>query len=120
MTDLFLPSVLADFGTKVEKFKLGVEAAVPYGKLVTKQLILDLGVSLGINVTAHVTAENCRMMKNVISGVMYLTFTNPEPNMLRFVTEERRKGWEFESNLTFSPMGKSRNNTRYTCFTVKD
>ena len=39
MTDLFLPSVLADFGTKVEKFKLGVEAAVPYGKLVTKQLI---------------------------------------------------------------------------------
>merc|ERR1712037_575972 len=44
-------------------------------------------------------------MKNVISGVMYLTFTNPEPNMLRFVTEERRKGWEFESNLTFSPMG---------------
>ena len=45
------------------------------------------------------------MMKNVISGVMYLTFTNPEPNMLRFVTEERRKGWKFESNLTFSPMG---------------
>ena len=53
-------------------------------------------------------AENCRMMKNVISGVMYLTFTNPEPNMLRFVTEERRKGWKFESNLTFSPVGKLR------------
>ena len=48
----------------------------------------------------------CRMMKNIISGVMYLTFTNPEPNVLRFDTEERVKGWTFESNLTFSPMGE--------------
>ena len=40
------------------------------------------------------------------SGVMYLTFTNPVPNVLHFVTEERVKGWQFESNLTFSPMGK--------------
>ena len=53
------------------------------------------------------------MMKNVISGVMYLTFTNPEPNMLRFVTEERRKGWKFESNLTFSPMGKLQKSHNY-------
>ena len=34
-----LSSVLADFGSKVERFELGVEAAVPYGKLVTKQLL---------------------------------------------------------------------------------
>ena len=40
------------------------------------------------------------------SGVMYLTFTNPEPNVLNFVTEERVRGWQFESNLTFSPMGR--------------
>ena len=40
------------------------------------------------------------------SGVMYLTFTNPTPNVLNFVTEERVRGWQFESNLTFSPMGE--------------
>ena len=61
--------------------------------------------------------ETCRELKNIISGIMHITFTNPEPNVLRVLTEERVKGWKFNTTLTFSPMGKrERENRSYTQF----
>merc|ERR1719507_1469405 len=43
--------------------------------------------------------------RNEDDGVMYVTVTKPEPHVLMFNSEERLKGWTFESNYTFSPLG---------------
>ena len=39
-------------------------------------------------------------------GIMYITATNPEPHILMYRSEERLKGWSFETNQSFSPLGK--------------
>ena len=51
-------------------------------------------------------AETFREVRNIISGVLHILFTNPEPNVLRVLTEERGKGWKFNGTLTFSPLGE--------------
>ena len=45
--------------------------------------------------------------RNMDDGIMYVTVTTPEPHIIMFNAEERMKGWSFETNYTFSPLGKS-------------
>ena len=44
--------------------------------------------------------------RNMDDGIMYVTVTKPEPHILKFNSEEKLKGWTFEANFTFSPLGK--------------
>ena len=44
--------------------------------------------------------------RNMDDGIMYVTVTKPEPHIIMFNAEERMKGWRFETNYTFSPLGK--------------
>ena len=39
------------------------------------------------------------------AGFMHNVCTQPEPNQLFCTSEERAKGWNFESTMTFSPSG---------------
>jgi len=43
--------------------------------------------------------------RNMDDGIMYITATNPEPHILMYRSEERLKGWSFETNQSFSPLG---------------
>merc|ERR1712117_109632 len=43
--------------------------------------------------------------RNMDDGIMYVTVTKPEPHILKFNSEEKLKGWTFEANFTFSPLG---------------
>ena len=45
--------------------------------------------------------------RNMDDGIMYVTVTKPEPHIIMFNAEEKMKGWRFETNYTFSPLGKS-------------
>ena len=45
------------------------------------------------------------------NGFMHNVVTRPKPNVLRIVSEERERGWNFDSVMTFSEAGMI--NTRH-------